>query len=139
MFFLHLNFSAISANETDKSNAGHALIRFDNGQPMISGKSIGKGEVVFVHTSLDATWTNWTAMFGGASYVGTVRFLLSHLSGKSDRTGNLIAGDKIVWPVPAGKAEFTLSSPDGKKIPLLKPVAVEGVLPTITRAGIQVV
>ncbi|MCU0703511.1 MAG: VWA domain-containing protein [Fimbriiglobus sp.] len=123
--------AALAANE-DPTSAGRVLIRLDNQTPLLSAKPVGSGEVVFAHTSLDGTWTNWPAK--AVSYVSTVRFLLSHLTGKSGKGGNLTAGETISWIAPDAATEFELVKPDGGRTRVGKAVAANGGKPTVTAA-----
>jgi hypothetical protein len=117
----------------DDTGPGRAVLRLDNGRPMISAATVGSGEVVFVHTSLDATWTNWPGRTGGASFVATIRFALSHLTGKAGRGGNLTAGEPIVWHPPDATAELELVAPDGDRVRLGRAVGGgDGGRPVVT-------
>ena len=117
--------AALAANE-DPASIGRVLLRLDNQTPMISSKPVGKGEVVFVHTTLDATWTNWPGKVGAVSYVSTMRFILSHLTGRSGKGGNLTAGELIRWGGGDPTVEYELTKPDGTRVRLGKPSLADG-------------
>lgn len=123
--------AALAANE-DPASIGRVLLRLDNQTPMISTKPVGRGEVVFVHTTLDGTWTNWPGKVGAVSYVSTIRFILSHLTGRSGKGGNLTAGEPIRWAAPDPNAEYELVKPDGVRVRIGKPVPAEGGKATLT-------
>lgn len=134
--------------DKDPSSLGRVLIELDNGTPLVSSKPVGGGEVVFFHTSLDGAWTNWPAK--AVSYVSTVRFILSHLTGKAGKGGNLLAGEPIVWAAPPldptkvvidprddlatviqkHYPEYEVVRPDGTRVRVGKPTAV-GDKPTV--------
>jgi hypothetical protein len=125
--------AVLGANEVPRTGQGHVVLRLDNQKPMVSAKTVGSGEVVMVHTSLDSTWTNWPGRAGGASYVATVRFALSHLTGKAGRGGNLIAGQKITWSPPDATVDCELVGPEGARVRLGQAVGGgDGTKPTVT-------
>jgi len=111
-------------------STGTVLARLSDNTAFISTRALGEGEVVFFHTSLDTTWTNWPAK--ATAYVGTVLYTLTYLTGKTDAGGNRIAGEKLVW-VPAESArEYELVRPDGTRMKLPAAVALTpGGKPTI--------
>lgn len=123
--------AAIAANE-DPASIGRVLVRLDNQTPLVSSKPVGGGEVIFVHTSLDGTWTNWPGKAAGASYVATIRFILSHLTGKAGKGGNLTAGEPIVWVAPDPVAEYELVKPDNVRVRIGKPTLTSDGKPTLT-------
>ncbi len=129
--------AALAANE-DPASIGRVLLRLDNQTPMISTKPVGRGEVVFVHTTLDGTWTNWPGKVGAVSYVSTMRFLLSHLTGRSGKGGNLTAGEPIRWVAPDPTAEYELVKPDGTRVRIGKPTLAKGGEATLTTSDTTV-
>lgn len=121
--------TALAAAE-DPASLGRVLVRLSDQTPLVSAKPVGSGEVVFIHTSLDETWTNWPGTAAGTSYVATIRFLLSHLTGRAGKGGNLTAGEAITWTPPDANTEYDLAKPDGKRVRVGKAVG-EG-KPTLT-------
>lgn len=113
-------FAVLGADETDRGTLGRAVLRLDNQKPLVSAKAVGSGEVILVHTTLDATWTNWPGKTAGTSYVAAVRFALSHLTGREGRGANLVAGQQIIWHPPEAQPEFELLRPDARKVSLGK-------------------
>jgi hypothetical protein len=122
--------AAIDAN-TDAATGGQVLLRLGNKTPLVSSKAVGAGEVVFVHTTLDGTWTNWPGKAAGASYVATIRFMLSYLTGKAGKGGNLTAGQSITWVAPDPAMEYELTKPDGQRVRVGKAALADG-KPTLT-------
>ena len=41
---------------TDKNDASRVLVRYNNGMPMLLSKSVGKGEVMLLTTTVDKSW-----------------------------------------------------------------------------------
>ncbi len=100
-------------------NGSRTLLQLDNDQPLISARKVGQGEVVLFHTSADTTWTDWPAR--ASSYVGTILFTLTHLTSKTDRDGNRVAGDRLSWYAPQDQVEYEVLKPDGTRDLLGKP------------------
>lgn len=86
---------ALDADEANRAGGGRVMLRLDNGKPLISAKAVGSGEVIVVHTSLDAKWTNWPAR--AASYLSVMQFTLSHLSARTTRGTNKVAGETLAY------------------------------------------
>jgi len=102
---------AVDANEGDRAGGGRVMLRMDNGKPLISAKTVGSGEVIVAHTTLDAKWTNWPAK--AASYLSVVQFTLSHLSARATRGANKVAGETLTFfPTDTAKpGEFDPAKP----------------------------
>jgi hypothetical protein len=125
-------FAVIGAREDDRSGLGRVVMRLDNQKPLVSAKAVGDGEVILFHTALDGTWTNWPGKTAGTSYVATVRYALSHLTGREGRGWNLVAGQKIVWHPPDTSVEYDLFRPDSQKVRLAKATGGgDGTKPTV--------
>jgi hypothetical protein len=107
---------AIGMRETDR--AGRVLLRLTDQQPLLASRVVGDGEVVFVGTSLDMSWSNWPARAG--SYLSFVRLTLSHMTGKATSGLNRTAGEPLVWNPPEAPRGFELLRPDGKRVKLGK-------------------
>jgi hypothetical protein len=125
-------YAVVPAVEDANPGAGRVVLRLDNQLPLVSAKEVGLGEVVVVHTSLDTTWTNWPGRAGGASYVATVRFALSHLTGRAGRGGNLTAGQPIVWHPTDASADFELVRPDNERVRKKATGGGDGSKPAVT-------
>jgi hypothetical protein len=78
---------------------------------------VGEGEVILVTTSLDAKWGNWPAK--GSSFVPFVQMTLAHLTGKSIRGANRVAGEPLTWTPPDAQKPFDVIRPDGRKTRLV--------------------
>jgi hypothetical protein len=94
------------------------LLPLTDTRPLVTARALGEGEVVFVATTLDDTWTNWPAKAG--SYLAFVRFALGDLTGRAGQGLNRRAGEPLVWHPPAAPRGFDLVRPDGKRQPLGK-------------------
>ncbi|MFO0847937.1 MAG: BatA domain-containing protein [Gemmataceae bacterium] len=94
------------------------LLPLTDTRPLVAARSLGEGEVVFVATTLDPTWTNWPAKAG--SYLAFARFALGDLTGRAGQGLNRRAGEPLVWHPPAAPRGFDLIRPDGKRVPLGK-------------------
>ncbi len=107
---------------------------------MIVHRTFGEGEVVFVATSLDARWTNWPAHTG--SYLPTIAMTLSHLTNRSMRGLNKVAGEPLVWTPSEAKKPFEVLTPSGKRVSLGRAVVPAGgtqqtvTLPDTSKAGV---
>jgi hypothetical protein len=99
-------------------------MRLNEQQPWLTGRAIGEGEVLFVGTSLDVTWSNWPAKAG--AYLPFVQMVLSHLTGKTTSGTNRVAGEPIVWHPPEAPRGFELVKPDGKRVKLGKAQGGDG-------------
>jgi hypothetical protein len=110
-------FAVIGAKE-EPNSPSHIVMRLDNQKPLVSAKSVGSGEVILFHTSLDTTWTNWPGATAGTSYVAAVRYALSHLTGREGRGWNRVAGQSIVWQPTEAATDFEVLRPDGSRVRL---------------------
>ena len=115
------------------ADGGRMLMKLERDLPFISSKAVGKGEVIFVHTGFDATWTNWPAK--PASYVGTVLFAVSHLTGKADRGGNRIAGEKFAIAPPDPAKDYDWVKPDGSRVRLAAASSADRALLSVTETA----
>lgn len=99
----------------DEATAGsRVLMRLTNGQPWLTAKTIGEGEVVFITSPLDATWGNWPAKAG--SYLSFTQFTLSHLTGQATVGANRIAGQPLIWrPAELDPKGYELVRPDDRR------------------------
>ncbi|OWK46708.1 BatA domain-containing protein [Fimbriiglobus ruber] len=116
-------FRFVGINDADKPN-GRVLMRLSYQKPWITSRNVGDGEVVFVSTSLDASWTNWCANSG--SYVSFVQLTLSYLTGKATRGVNVVAGGPLVWHPVEARHGFEIVRPDGKRVKLGKATGGDG-------------
>jgi hypothetical protein len=112
----------VGMKETDRG--GRVLMRLTDQKPLLASRVVGDGEVVFVGTSLDATWTNWPARAG--SYLSFVQLTLSHLTGKATSGLNRTAGEPLVWSPPEAPRGFELLRPDNRRVKLGKAQGGDG-------------
>jgi hypothetical protein len=103
---------AVDVSEADRATGGRVMLRMTNDKPLISAKTVGSGEVIVVHTTLDAKWTDWPGQYA-SSFVSVVRFTLSHLTARVTRGANRVAGETLVYfPTDTAKpGEFDPAKP----------------------------
>jgi hypothetical protein len=113
-------FTTMGTKEADRSGGGHVLLRLDNNKPLITAKALGEGEVIFVTTSLDETWTNWPVSGeSGTSYLSLIQKTLSHLTGRATSGTNRIAGEPLQWAPPTASSKgFELVRPNRTRVHL---------------------
>ncbi|HET6572702.1 MAG TPA: BatA domain-containing protein, partial [Fimbriiglobus sp.] len=99
-------------------SGGRVLMRLTDQKPLLASRLLGNGEVVFVGTALDASWSNWPARAG--SYLSFVQLTLSHLTGKATSGVNRTAGEPLVWYPPEAPRGFELLRPDNRRVKLGK-------------------
>ena len=121
----------LGTNEANPGTGGRVMMRFDNGKPALTAKTHGDGEVLFLHTSLDAKWTNWPSKAG--SYLSIVQMLLSHFTGRVVPGTNRVAGETLAWSPPEATRVIDLLRPNKSRTKLGKAVvAAEGGKPSVT-------
>ncbi len=121
----------LGTNEATAATSGRVMLRLDNGRPLLSAKILGEGEVLFLHTSLDASWTNWPSKSG--SYLSIVQMLLSHFTGRVAPGTNRIAGESFAWTPPEATRVVDLLRPNKTRTKLGKAVvAADGGKPAVT-------
>ena len=103
----------VAVNES-APGGGRVLMRLTNQQPWLSHRVSGEGEVLFVGTSLDASWTNWPAKAG--SYLSLMQLTMSHLVSKSATGYNRTAGEKLAWSPPDASRSYDLIRPDRGRV-----------------------
>lgn len=120
---------------TDEASAtgGRVMMRLDNGKPILVAKNVGEGEVLFLLTSLDATWSNWSGKDGGGSFVSIVQLVLSHFTGRVPVGTNLVAGETFSWSPPEANRTIDLLRPNKSRTKIGKSiVAADGTKPGVT-------
>jgi hypothetical protein len=121
--FAEVDVASVIPAKEQPGDTGRAIARLDNNAVLVSSKIVGLGEVVFIHTSLDTTWTNWPAK--ATAYVGSVLFTLTHLSGKADAGGNVVSGAKLTWVPKESARDYEVQKPDGTRSKLPPATALE--------------
>jgi hypothetical protein len=101
-----------------EQGSGRVLMRLANQRPWISTRVLGEGEVLFVGTSLDESWTNWPAKAG--AYLTFLQFSLAHLTNRTQRGVNKIAGETLVFNPTNAEQIYELLGPDGQRTTLGK-------------------
>lgn len=123
----------MGVKENDK---GRVLMRLTDQKPWLAAMQLGDGEVVFVATSLDLTWSNWAAK--GGSFLSFVQLTLSHLTAKAARGVNKAAGEPLVWNPPEAPRAFEVVRPPvppetvGKRVNLGRAQGGDGQKLTVT-------
>ncbi len=108
----------------DPQGGGRVLMRLGDRTPWLTGRTLGEGEVLFVGTSLDVSWSDFPAK--GGAYLPFVQMVLSHLTGKTTSGTNRTAGEPIVWHPPEAPGGFDLVKPDGQRVKLGKAQGGDG-------------
>lgn len=103
---------------------GRVLMRLANQQPWLTQRTLGDGEVLFVGTSLDASWTNWPGKAG--SYLSLLQLTMAHLVGKTAADFNRTAGDKLSWSPPDATRSYDLLKPGGSRVKVGVPSGLAG-------------
>lgn len=130
----------LGLKEDPASKTSRVALRYSDQSPMIATRTLGEGEVILISTTLDARWTNWPAQSG--SYLPTIQMALAHLTGKTSRGLNRVAGEPLVWTPSEAKKPFEILTPGGKRVSLGRAVVVAGgsnqtvTLPDPTVAGV---
>jgi Aerotolerance regulator N-terminal/von Willebrand factor type A domain/CARDB len=101
------------------ASGGRVLMRLANQKPWLAQRVVGEGEVLFVATSLDASWTNWPAKAG--AYLSFLQLSLSHLSGKATQNFQRTAGENLTWNPPEATTAWELVKPDRSRVKLPPP------------------
>ena len=116
---------------------GRVLVRTADTKPFIASRVVGEGEVIFVATSLDERWTNFSGR-GSDAFVPFTAFTLAHLTGRKTPGGTKTAGDPLVWYPPEVEGGFELVKPPkagekgSRRVRLDRPDARPGEKLTIT-------
>ena len=103
---------------------GRVLMRLSSQQPWLTQRTLGDGEVLFVGTSLDASWSNWPGKAG--SYLSLLQLTMTHLVGKTAADFNRTAGEKLAWSPPDATRSYDLLKPGGVRVKFGVPTAVAG-------------
>lgn len=104
--------------------AGSSIVsaRFEDGVPLLVGRAVGPGRVLFANTSADTAWNDWPKHKTFVPWLhSTVLFLAGRVAEDQLRGGaNFIAGADGELELGAGarKAAFRLAGPDGKEATL---------------------
>jgi von Willebrand factor type A domain/Aerotolerance regulator N-terminal len=135
--FAEVDVATVLPAREQPGDTGRVIARLDNNAVLVSSRIVGLGEVVFIHTSLDTTWTNWPSK--ATAYVGSVLFTLTHLSGKADIGGNVVSGAKLTWVPKESARDYEVQKPDGTRSKLPAATALEATgKPTLVIADTSV-
>ena len=126
-------------NETGAgASGGRVIARTGDQKPFVTSRVIGEGEVVFVTTSLDERWTNFSGK-GSDAFVPFMQFALAHLTGRKVPGGTKTCGDPLVWFPPEIDGNFELVKPPkpgetaARRVKLERPQApTPGERPSVT-------
>lgn len=124
-------FKAVRTTETS-AGAGRVLMRLTDGTPLFASRPVGDGEVLFMASSLDLTWTNWPAK--GGAFLSFTQLTLSHLTGRATRGVNKTAGEPLVWYPPESTKGFEVVRPDRVRVKLGKAQGGAGQRLSVTAA-----
>jgi uncharacterized repeat protein (TIGR01451 family) len=102
----------------DKADLGRALMRFDNGMPLLLSKSVGAGEVMMLTTSGDRSWS---VMCQPGTFAIFLDACMAEMIHRSSATFNRTAGEALRWSPPDAQKEYYVVYPDGERKFLGKP------------------
>lgn len=96
----------------DADASSSKILTFDNGDPLLLKKSIGKGTALCLATSLDRAWTNLPAK---PVFAPMMREIISSLADplREQSTLNAFVGQPVRFRVPANIRSLTVIAPDG--------------------------
>ena len=96
-----------------EDGAAQVVLKTSTGDPLIVEEAIGRGRVVLVTTSADASWTDMPAW---PSYVPIVHELLTFCVAGQLQQQNVRVGQLLVASLssPTGKVPVLLQGPDGR-------------------------
>src|SRR5206468_2379881 len=102
-------------------NEAVVLLRYTNGKPAIAAKQYGNGEVLFITTTANSTWSDF-GKFGHA-FLPFLTETLKHLLQGPLAQHNRRAGEMLVWypPVVDQTAEHQLLTPKNEEVRLESP------------------
>jgi uncharacterized membrane protein len=72
----------------------------DDGQPLILQKQFGRGQCVFVATSMDQEWNDWASNF---SYLPMMLQLVQNTARRADTAGQTVAGGELSCPIDVAR------------------------------------
>jgi len=103
--------------EIPKDSKARPVVALADGDPLIVEQPVGRGRVVLVATSADASWTE---MPRWPSYVPLVHELLAYCLGGRQLQKNVTVGQALQGTVPAAAADMPLrvQRPDGLRVPV---------------------
>jgi hypothetical protein len=96
------------------AGGSRVTLRYSKGRPAIAWGKSGAGDVLFVTTAADLSWSDWPLVKG--MYVPFLNMSLNFLLHAQTQNHNLTAGEPIRWFVPeklSGES-FGLVHPSGK-------------------------
>jgi PAS domain S-box-containing protein len=110
----------------DGKAADPVLLRFTDGKPLLASRNVGAGQVMFMTTSADPSWTDWPLWLG--TFVPFVDMATNRLLLSTTQEHNGTAGEPIRWFVPESDAarSFVLHRPDKHTRRLGLPEPVHG-------------
>jgi hypothetical protein len=110
----------------DGKAADPVLLRFTDGKPLLAARNVGAGQVMFMTTAADPSWTDWPLWLG--TFVPFVDMATNRLLLSTTQEHNGTAGEPIRWFVPESDAarSFVLHRPDTHTRRLGLPEPVQG-------------
>jgi hypothetical protein len=113
----------------NKQGLGRVLLRFNDGSPVLAGKQVGNGEVLFLTTSADR---QWNTLYLVPAFAPFVNGCIAHLIERSTATFNQRAGEPLQCVAPDPNKKYYLAKPDGNRVYLGEPKSEDTGAPTIT-------
>ena len=88
------------------------ILRYETGAPALVEKTVGKGRVMLLSTTLDREWTDLPIRAG---FLPMIHEAARRLAGTSERGGAsvLVVGQRREISLPAGERRLEITKPDG--------------------------
>ena len=94
----------------------NVLMRFDNGAPMLSERTVGQGRTMLLTSSLDLGWSNFPLQ---GLYLPFVHEVLTYLIQPPQRERSYLIGQMVdLSPFMSGRSDLLVIEPDGSQLRL---------------------
>ena len=106
--FKYYAYYKIVSDETDPDIK--ILARFNTGDPFMVERKVGRGKVVMIATEPTVDWSNMGAR---TAFLPLMHHLMRYLASDSANRYNLLAGEKISYPLQSTNNYVTVINPGG--------------------------
>jgi hypothetical protein len=117
---------------------GNVLMRFDNGAPMLSERTVGQGRTMLLSSSMDLGWSNFPLQ---GLYLPFVHEVLTYLIQPPLRERSYLTGQMIdLSPFMSERNDLVVIEPDGNQLSLQAASPFyRARMPGLVQAGEQVI